>query len=253
MQARPASAWKDVREHSPAIEAPGRPCPRVWLGSAALCLGLLLGAAPGRGAEDPAQESAIHIGRLHYDGGGDWYSNPSSNPNWMRAFEQRTGIVTYHDEIEVRPGDNALYHYPLVYMNGHGNVSFTPEQAQYLRQWMQAGGFLWADDNYGMDKSFRREVKKIFPDRELVDLPNGHPIFRCFYRLPGLPKVHQHDGKPPECLAILGDGGRVQLLYTYESDIGDGIEDPGVHNDPPEKREQAMRMAVNIMIYALTH
>ena len=203
-------------------------------------------------SEDPIQESAVHIARLHYEGGGDWYSNPSSNRNWMRAFEERTGIVTYHEEVVVRPGDEALYRYPIAYMNGHGNVKLSDEEAQDLRQWMQAGGFLWADDNYGMDKSFRRELKKIFPDKEMVELSNDHPIFRCFYKLPGLPKIHEHDGLPPQCFAIV-DQGRLLCIYTYQSDIGDGIEDPEVHKDPPEKREAAMRMAVNIMIYAMTH
>jgi hypothetical protein len=214
-------------------------------------LGLGL-SSPALAGEDPVQEAAVHIGRLHYDGGGDWYSNPSSNPNWMKAFEQRTGILTFHQEVEVRPGDDALYRYPIVYMNGHGNVRFSDEEAQYLRKWMEAGGFLWGDDNYGMDKSFRREVKHIFPDRELTELPNDHPIFRCFYRIPGLPKVHEHDGLPAQAFGIV-ENGRVLLLYTFQSDIGDGIEDPEVHKDPPQIRENAMQMAVNILIYALTH
>ncbi|MFQ5601521.1 MAG: DUF4159 domain-containing protein [Candidatus Krumholzibacteriia bacterium] len=213
---------------------------------------LLVPHASGSAAEDPAQESAIHIGRLHYDGGGDWYSNPSSMPNWMRAFQHRTGIVTHHEEVVVRPGDDAIYRYPIVYMNGHGTVKLSEDQAKHLREWMRNGGFLWADDNYGMDKTFRREVKKIFPDRDLVELPNDHPIYRSFYTLPGLPKVHEHDKKPPQALVIM-EKGRILLLYTYESDIGDGLEDPDVHKDPPEKREAATRMAVNILTYALTH
>jgi len=244
MLAFPASPAERRRASTSAARA------AVRLASA-LALGLPA-ARPGMAAEDPTQEAAVHIARLHYDGGGDWYSNPSSNPNWMKAFEQRTGIVTYHEEVEVRPGDDALYRYPIVYMNGHGNVRFSDEEARYLRKWMEAGGFLWADDNYGMDKSFRREAKRLFPDRELVELPNDHPIFRCFYKLPGLPKIHEHDGLPPQALGIL-ENGRLLLLYTYQSDIGDGIEDPEVHKDPPDKREAAMRMAVNILIYAMTH
>ena len=199
----------------------------------------------------PAQD-LFTIARVKYDGGGDWYSNPSSLPNWMRGFQERTSIVTFHEEVVVQPGDEALYRFPIAYMNGHGNVKFSDDEAQSLRQWMQAGGFLWADDNYGMDKSFRREVLKIFPDKELVELPNDHPIYRCFYRLPGLPKIHEHDALPPQCFAIV-DRGRVLMIYTYQSDIGDGLEDPDVHKDPPEKREAAMRMAVNILIYAMTH
>lgn len=219
---------------------------------AVVALALALAATALAAPEDPTQESAIHIARLHYEGGGDWYSNPSSMPNWMRGFEERTGIVTYHDEVVVKPGDDALYRYPIAYMNGHGNVKFSDEEAQFLRQWMLAGGFLWADDNYGMDKSFRREAKRLFPDKELVELPNSHAIYRCFYQLPGLPKIHEHDGLPPQCFAIV-DQGRVLMIYTFQSDIGDGLEDPDVHKDPPEKREAAMRMAVNVLMYAMTH
>jgi hypothetical protein len=196
-------------------------------------LGATLALAATAVAEDPTRESAIHI-------------------NWMRAFQQRTGIVTHHEEVVVRPGDDAMYRYPIVYMNGHGTVNFSDEEARFLREWLLDGGFLWADDNYGMDRSFRREVKKIFPDRELVELPNDHEIYTCFYTLPGLPKVHEHDKKPPQSLVIT-DRGRIVLLYTYESDIGDGLEDPDVHKDPPERREAAMRMAINVLYYALTH
>jgi len=230
-----------------------RSTPASWMaGVAAAALGLAVGA---RAAEDPVQESAVHIARLHYEGGGDWYSNPSSMPNWMRAFEQRTGITTFHDEVQILPVDDDLFRYPMVYMNGHGNVAFSDDEARRLRTWMEAGGMLWADDNYGMDKSFRVAAKKIFPERELVELPNDHPIYRSFYTLPGLPKVHEHDGKSPQALAVVDGGrdGRVLMFYTFESDIGDGLEDPDVHKDSPEKREAAMRMATNILMYALTH
>jgi hypothetical protein len=205
-----------------------------------------------RADEDPIQEAAVHIARLHYEGGGDWYSNPSSLPNWMRGFQERTGIPTVREEVPVRPTDDALWRYPIAYMNGHGNVKFSDEDVQALRGWLLAGGFLWADDNYGMDASFRREANKLFPDAELVDLPNDHPIYRSFYELPGLPKIHEHDGKPPQLFGIT-NAGRLVVVYSYESDIGDGLEDPEVHKDSPEKREAALRMAVNILTYALTH
>jgi hypothetical protein len=207
---------------------------------------------PAAAAEDPAQESALHIARLHYDGGGDWYSGKETIPNWLRGFQERTGIPTARDEVIVRPSDDALFRFPFAYMNGHGNVRFTDDEVDRLRRWMRAGGLLWANDDYGMDPSFRREVMRIFPDRELVELPNDHPIYSAFYTLPGLPKIHEHDNKPPQCFAIV-DEGRVVVLYTYESDIGDGLEDPEAHKDPPQKREAAMRMAVNILMYALTH
>jgi hypothetical protein len=209
-------------------------------------------AGSARATEDPAREAALHIARLHYDGGGDWYSNPSSLPNWMRGFQERTGIPTVREEVAVRPTDDALWQYPIAYMNGHGNVKLGDEDVQALRRWLRAGGFLWADDNYGMNASFRREVKKLFPDQDLVELPNDHPIYRTFYSLPGLPKIHEHDGKPPQLFGLSVDG-RLVIVYSYESDIGDGLEDPEVHRDPPEKREAAMRMAVNILMYALTH
>lgn len=219
---------------------------------AAALVGVLSGSAPPvAAAEDPVRESAVHIARLHYDGGGDWYSNPSSMPNWMRGFQERTGILTVSEEVQIRPDDD-LYRYPIAYMNGHGNVKFSDDDVQALRSWIAAGGFLWADDNYGMDASFRREVKKLFPDKELFELPNDHPVFRSYYQLPGLPKIHEHDGKPPQLFGIV-DKGRLVLVYSYQSDIGDGLEDPEVHKDAPEKREQAMRMAVNILWYAMTH
>ena len=223
----------------------------LFQGLAVACVLALL-AAPVAATEEPDQEAAIHIARLRYDGGGDWYSNPSSMPNWMRAFQERTGIVTFHDEVVVRPDDDALYRYPIAYMNGHGTVKFTEDEAKHLREWMRNGGFLWAEDNYGMDKSFRQEVKKIFPEQQLVELPNTHPIYHSFYNLAGLPKIHEHDGLPAQSLVII-ENGRIELLYTYQCDIGDGIEDPDVHKDPPEIRELAMKMAVNIMMYALTH
>jgi len=233
--------------------------PAAWAAGAALLVPAVLavGAAfftPSASAQqdDPVREAAIHIARLHYEGGGDWYSNPSSMPNWMRGFQQRTGIVTVSEEVQVRPDDDALAGYPIAYMNGHGNVKWSEEDLAALRTWIAAGGFLWADDNYGMDASFRREAKRLFPDKDLFELPNDHPIFKCFYQLPGLPKIHEHDGKPPQLFGIV-DNGRLVVIYSYQSDIGDGIEDPEVHKDPPEKREQAMRMAVNILWYALTH
>jgi hypothetical protein len=224
-------------------------------GRRALVLMLAVGIALPRvstAQEDPSREAAIHIARLHYDGGGDWYSNPSSMPNWMRGFQQRTGTPTVFEEVQVRPSEEALFRYPIAYMNGHGNVTFSDDDVQALRRWLDAGGFLWADDNYGMDKSFRREVQKLYPDRVLFELPNDHPIYRSFYTLPGLPKIHEHDGKPPQLFGIV-DNGRLVVIYSYESDIGDGLEDPEVHKDSPEKRELAMRMAVNILMYALTH
>ena len=141
--------------------------------------------------------------------------------------------------------------WPFLYMTGHGTVRLNDEEIRALRAYLEDGGFLYADDNYGMDASFRAMVRELFPERTLERVPSSDPIYHCFYDLPGLPKIHRHDGKPPEGLGIRIDG-RLVLFYSYESDIGDGLEDPQVHGDPPEKRELAMRMAVNVLMYAIT-
>jgi hypothetical protein len=199
---------------------------------------------------DPAEEQGVRVARVKYGGGGDWYSDPSSIPNWLSEFERRTGIKT-QKEIVVSLTDENLRAYPFLYLTGHGTIRLAPEELSALRRHLEAGGFLYADDNYGMDKSFRAMVKQLFPEEKLEVLPNSHPIFHCYYDLPGLPKIHEHDGKPPQGLGITIDG-RLVLFYSYESDIGDGLEDPNVHQDPPEKRELAIKMAVNILMYAIT-
>lgn len=205
-----------------------------------------LAAAPG-----PARADSITIARLHYEGGGDWYGNPSSLPNLLRAIRERTGIPVAGREATVTPLDPALADHPYLYMTGHGNVHFSPAEREALRKYLLAGGFLHADDNYGMDESFRREIEAIFPDAPLTELPPDHPVFHVFYDLPeGLPKIHEHDGKRPQGFGIF-KGGRLVVFYSYESDLGDGWEDPEVHNDPPEIREQAVRMGVNLFVYVL--
>ncbi len=200
---------------------------------------------------DPAEEYGVRIARVKYGGGGDWYSDPSSIPNWLREFEQRTGIRTHPEEKVVSLTDENLRAYPFLYITGHGTIRLLDEERVALRRHLEAGGFLYADDNYGMNESFRAMVRRLFPEQELEELPNDHPIYHAFYDLPGLPKIHEHDGKPPQGFGIELEG-RLVLFYTYESDIGDGLEDPRVHNDPPEKREQAVKMAVNILMYAIT-
>ena len=200
---------------------------------------------------DPREEYGVRIARVRYGGGGDWYSDPSSLPNWLREFEKRTGIQTHPEEKVVSLTDENLRAYPFLYMVGHGTIRLLEEELEALRSHLEAGGFLYANDNYGMDESFRAMVRRLFPERELAELPNDHPIYHIFYDLPGLPKIHEHDGKPPQGFGITVEG-RLVLFYTYESDIGDGLEDAQVHNDPPEKRELAMKMAVNILVYAIT-
>jgi hypothetical protein len=202
-------------------------------------------------AGDPAEEYGIRIARLKYGGGGDWYADRSSIPNWLAEFERRTGVPTHSEEKVVAPTDENLRAYPFLYITGHGTIKFSPDELDALRAHLEAGGFLYADDNYGMDASFRSMVSELFPAEALEPIPNSHPIYRSFYELPGLPKIHEHDGKLPQGYGVTIDD-RMVLFYSYESDIGDGLEDPLVHNDPPEKRELAVKMAVNILMYAIT-
>ncbi len=202
-------------------------------------------------AGDPAEEYGVQIARLKYPGGGDWYNNPSSVPNWLVEFERRTGIKTARDQKVVSLEDENLRAYPFLYVTGHGTIRFSPEQRDILRAYLEDGGFLFINDSYGMNDSVHAMVHDLFPDKPFEELPNDHPIYHCFYDLPGLPKIHKHDGKRPQGFGVTVNG-RVVLYYVYESDIGDGLADPEVHHDPPEKREQAMEMAVNVLMYAIT-
>jgi hypothetical protein len=192
------------------------------------------------------------IARIQYGGGGDWYSDPSSLPNLLAFVNSNTPIKTMQKEIKIKLTDNNANHYPYYYLTGHGNIKFTNNEIISLREILSNGGFLHADDNYGMDKSFRREIKKIFPNKELIELPHNHPIFKSYYKLTnGLPKIHEHDNKPPQALGIFNND-KLIVLYTYESDLGDGWEDSSVHNCSEELRENALKMGVNIIYYALT-
>lgn len=201
-------------------------------------------------AAQPLADS-ITIARLQYDGGGDWYANPSSLPNLLAAVRERTGIPVTRREATVTALNPALRDFPYLYMTGHGNVAFTPPERSALRDYLLAGGFLHADDNYGLDESFRAEMEEIFPDAELVEIPADHPVFHTLYDFPdGLPKIHEHDGNAPQAFGIFVDG-RMVVFYSFESDLGDGWEDEAVHEDPPETRESALRMGVNLFLYAL--
>jgi hypothetical protein len=196
-------------------------------------------------------QAPLTIGRLHYDGGGDWYANPSSLPNLLQAITTRTRLKVAQREKVVTLADPDLWEIPYLYMTGHGNVHFTDPEIATLRKYLQQGGFLHADDCYGMDGSIRRELKRLFPDRELVDVPLDHAVYNVVYQMSqGIPKIHEHDGKPAQGLGIFLDG-RLVVYYSYESDLGDGWEDPDVHHDPPEKREAALKMGVNLFMYAV--
>ena len=203
------------------------------------------------GAASVAAQAPLTIGRLHYDGGGDWYANPSSLPNLLKAIGERTALRTAPREVTVRLSDEELWDVPYLYMTGHGNVRFSEVELGILRRWLAQGGFLHVDDNYGMDESIRRELRRLFPDQELVDVPLDHPVYRLVYSFPrGIPKIHEHDGKPPQGLGLFLEG-RLVVFYSYETDLGDGWEDPDVHRDPTEKREAALRMGVNLFAYAV--
>ncbi len=212
----------------------------IWI----LLVGVWASTAMGAG-------DGFTIARLHYGGGGDWYSNPSSLPNLLKFVEENTSVVTEEHQAVVEPMSPDLFRYPYLYLNGHGTVAFTDEEVARLREYFEQGGFLHADDNYGMDKTFRREMLKVFPESRWVELPFSHPIYHSHYKfLNGLPKIHEHDGKPPRGLGLfLGD--RLCVFYTYECDLGDGWEDSDVHNDPEEKRTSALKMGTNIVVWRL--
>lgn len=215
-----------------------------------LLLGSLLCSVLALGDEKPYD---FALARLHYDGGGDWYSDPSSLPNLIAYLRTTTGLDVRPEEVRLKPQDPRLFLYPYLYMTGHGNVRFTREDIARLREYLTNGGFLHADDNYGMDESFRREMKRIFPQTDWVELPFDHPIYHQQYAFPdGLPKIHEHDGKPPRGLGLFHNG-RLVVFYTCETDLGDGWEDPDVHEDTSEKHETALKMGTNIVLYALTH
>ncbi len=199
----------------------------------------------------PADPTRLTIARLHYGGGGDWYANPSSLPNLLERIARDTRLPVARHEAVVTPLSPDLRDYPYLYMTGHGNVRFNEAELAALRDYLLSGGFLHADDNYGMDASFRREVGRLFPDKSLVGVPLDHPIYRIVHTLAdGVPKVHEHDGLPAEGLGLFHDG-RLIVFYTYQSDLGDGWEDPEVHRDPLEIREQALKMGVNLFAYAV--
>jgi hypothetical protein len=212
---------------------------------------LLVAFAGSLRAQAARSSALLTVGRLHYDGGGDWYANPSSLPNLLAAVRERTGLPAAREEKVVALSDDELWNVPYLFMTGHGNVRFSDRDVVVLRRYLQQGGFLHADDNYGMDESIRRELGRLFPEVPLVEVPLDHPVYHLVYDFPqGIPKIHEHDGKPAQGFGIFLDG-RLVAFYSYQSDLGDGWEDPQVHKDPPEKHEAALRMGVNLFAYAV--
>lgn len=213
---------------------------------------VLLAATPVAGSLPPESGPPLTIGRLQYDGGGDWYGNPSSLPNLLEAIRATTGLNVADRERVVTLKGSELWDVPYIYMTGHGNVHFSDQEVRVLRRYLENGGFLHADDNYGLDLTFRREIARVLPARPLVDVPLDHPIYHVVHEFPrGIPKIHEHDGKPAQGLGIFIDG-RLAVYYSYQTDLGDGWEDVTVHKDGPEKHEEALRMGVNLFVYALT-
>ncbi len=208
----------------------------------------LLVAAP----DTFAQQAALKIGKMKYGGGGDWYCNRTSLPNLIDYCNKNLRMNIAAEAEVVEPGSPELFSFPFVHMTGHGNIVFTDAEARNLRKYLLSGGFLHIDDNYGMDKFIRREMKKVFPELEFVELPFNHPIYhQKFDFANGLPKIHEHDGKPSQGFGLIHEG-RLVCYYSYECDLGNGWEDQSVHNDPEEKREQAFKMGANLLTYAFT-
>lgn len=197
-----------------------------------------------------AQTATYQIAVLKYNGGGDWYANlETSIPNLIEFTNRELNTNIKSDQAIVEPGSPEIFDYPFVHMTGHGNVVFSNEEAENLRNYLLAGGFLHVDDNYGLDPFFRREVKKLFPNEELIEIPFNHPIYHQKFNFNnGLPKVHEHDKNPPQGFGIVKEG-RLLLFYTYESDLGDGWESPEVHNDSESSRRRALEMGANILSF----
>lgn len=200
-----------------------------------------------------AQDFNLKLALLKYSGGGDWYANPTSLPNLMRFCNEQLKTGFAADNAVVEPASTEIFNYPIVHMTGHGNAVFSANECRNLRLYLEAGGFLHIDDNYGIDLPIRREMKKIFPDQDFVELPASHPIFHQKFDFPsGLPKIHEHDGKRPQAFGLF-IGDRLVCLYTYETDLGDGWEDQSVHGDGPDIRAKALEMGANIVSWAFSN
>lgn len=191
----------------------------------------------------------LKIARLKYEGGGDWYANKTALPNLLSFCKKELNLNVYDEEDVVEPESKEIFNYPYIYLTGHGNVVFGPAAVENLRLYLMAGGFIHVDDNYGMDAFIRPELKKLLPGSDLVELPPDHPVYHQKFKFPkGLPKIHEHDGKPSQGFGLFHDG-KLVLFYSYECDLGNGWEDQRIHNDPEAKRQEALRMGANLISY----
>ncbi len=213
---------------------------------------LLLGICSSVFGQDAGTAGGFILARLHYGGGGDWYANPTSLPNLLKFIAENTDIKVNMQEAHVNISDDALFSYPYIYMTGHGNVRLKDDEVNRLRIYLTNGGFLHADDNYGMDQSFRREIRKVFPDKEWIQLPFNHEIYHSHFDFQnGIPKIHEHDGGPGQGFALFHEG-RMVVFYSFNTDLGDGWEDQDVHDNQAEIRRAALEMGTNIVVYVLT-
>ena len=199
-------------------------------------------------------EMELTIARVQYDGGGDWYNDTSVIPNLCDEINSRTLIKASSEQAIVSLKNKSILNHPFLYLTGHGNITFSEEEIINLRNYLEKGGFLYIDDDYGLYEYIRRELTKVFPEKELQELSATFPLFNSYYTFPnGVPKIHEHDGKRPQAFGMFDDYGRLIVLYTYETNISDGWASPEVHKDPAHIREQAFKMGINIVYYVLTH
>jgi hypothetical protein len=199
------------------------------------------------------KDDLFHIGRVKYAGGGDWYNDPTEEVNLLNYVKAHTNLKVKAEYKFVDIASDEIFSYPFLFLTGHGNIVFTDDEILRLRKYLEGGGFLYIDDDYGLDKFIRREMKRVYPDKDFVELPFNHKLYHIVYDFPtGPPKTHEHDGKPPQGFGIFIDK-RLAVYYTYESNPSDGWDDPEVHGDPPDKREEALRFGTNLVIYALSN
>jgi hypothetical protein len=216
------------------------------------------GAQPASAQSSAGSESGSHaaqIARVQYDGGGDWYADKQSLPELLAFTRRETLLDVAPQAATVKLSTDQLFTYPYLYLTGHGNVRFSSSEAGRLRRYLTGGGFLHIDDNYGLDESIRRELKKVFPDKKLRPLPASHAIYSAHFDFPdGLPKIHVHDeGEPPQGFGIFSEAGRLMVFYSYESDLGDGWDPASVHDNSEATRRKALQMGANVLVYAMTH
>jgi len=201
----------------------------------------------------PQSKSGFQIARLKYNGGGDWYNDPSAEVNLLNYVERNTTVKTIPKYVFVEVSSDDIFNYPFIFITGHGNIRFSDSEVKRLQKYLKLGGFIYIDDDYGIDKAARREFKKIYPNQEFVELPFNHEIYHLFYNFNyGPPKTHEHNNKPPQGFGLF-EGKRLSVFYTYESNPSDGWADKEVHNDPENKRLEALKFGTNIILYSLTN